>query len=120
MLYLPESIYKKDNKLSKVSSVMDDEFIKNNVYILVHYEELIKNKKVIKDLKKNGYKFAVLFNNTVEVSETNQSILSISDYMFMDKKKVDTNKVLSSIHFDTKGKVIYEDLEGKVENYGGE
>ena len=40
--------------------------------------------------------------------------------MFMDKKKVDTNKILSSIHFDTKGKVIYEDLESKVENYGGE
>ena len=120
MLYLPESIYKKDNKLSKVSSIMDDEFIKNSLYILVHYEELIKNKKVIKDLKKSGYKFAVLFDNTVEVSETNQSILSIVDFMFMDKKKVDTNKILSSIHFDTKGKIIYEDLESKLENYGGE
>lgn len=120
MIYLPESIYKKENKLSKVSSVMSDEFIKNSLYILVHYEDLIKNKKVIKELKKSGYKFATLFNNTVEVSETNQSILSIVDFMFMDKKKVDTNKILSSIHFDTKGKVIYEDLESKVENYGGE
>ena len=120
MLYLPESIYKKENKLSKVSNVMNDEFIKNSIYVLVHYEDLIKNKKVIKELKKSGYKFAVIFNNTVEVSETNQSILSIADYMFMDKKKTDTNKILSSIHFDTKGKVLYEDLESKLENYGGE
>ena len=116
MIYLKESIYGKDNKLSKVRGVMDDEFIKNSLYIIIHYEDIIKNKKIIKEMKKSGYKFAVLFNNTVEVSETNQSILSIADYLVMDKKKVDTNKVLSSIHFETKGKVIYEDLESKLEN----
>ena len=115
LIYLKESIYGKDNKLSKVCSVMDDEFIKNSLYIVIHYEDIIKNKKTIKDMKKRGYKFAVLFNNTVEVSETNQSILSVADYLFMDKKKVDTNKILSSIHFETKGKVIYEDLESKLE-----
>lgn len=116
MIYLKESLYSKENKLSKVCSVMDDEFIKNSLYIIVHYEDLIKNKKTIKDMKKKGYKFAVLFSNTVEVSETNQSILSVADYIFMGKKTVDTNKILSSIHFETKGKVIYEDLESKLEN----
>ena len=116
MIYLNESLYSKENKLSKICSVMDDEFIKNSLYIIVHYEDLIKNKKTIKDMKKKGYKFAVLFSNTVEVSETNQSILSVADYIFMGKKTVDTNKILSSIHFETKGKVIYEDLESKLEN----
>lgn len=120
ILYIPASIYDKENKLIKLTKMMDDEFTKNNIYILVKYEELLNNKKVIKELRKMGYKFALVFDKTVEVKAKDMGNIYVADYIFIDKKMVDTANILPNIPEELINNIIYEDVGSKVGNYGGE
>ena len=47
--------------------MIDDEYARNNVIILVSYEELINNIGVIKGIRKLGYKFAVVLINNIHL-----------------------------------------------------
>lgn len=120
ILYIPETIYEKGNKLVKVTKMMEDEFIKNNLYILVKYDALIKNKKVIKELRKSGYRFALVFDKTTEIKAKDRNSICIADYIFIDKKTVDAAVLLPNIPEELVSNIIYEEVGSKVGNYGGE
>ena len=120
ILYIPETIYEKENKLVKVTKMMEDEFIKNNLYILVKYDALIKNKKVIKELRKSGYRFALVFDKTTEIKAKDRNSICIADYIFIDKKTVDAAVLLPNIPEELVSNIIYEEVGSKVGNYGGE
>lgn len=120
IIYLPGSLYSKDNKLTKLMNMMDDEYIKNKLIILVEYEDLLSNKKTIKDLRKSGYRFALVFNENTELKVKDKTNINIADYIFINKKKVDEKNILSVIPEELVSKVIYEEIENKVEDFGGE
>ena len=120
IIYVPETLYDKDNKLGKLLKMTEDEFVKNNIIILIRYSELIKNKKIVKELRKNGYRFALVFDETTIIKEKDQSIISVAEYIFMNKKKVDAASMLPSIPENLQNSIIYEDIASKVGNYGGE
>lgn len=120
ILYIPETIYEKENKLVKVTKMMEDEFIKNNLYILVKYDALINNKKIIKELRKSGYKFALVFDKTTEIKAKDRNCICIADYIFIDKKTVDAAVLLPNIPEELVSNIIYEEVGSKVGNYGGE
>lgn len=120
ILYIPETIYEKENKLVKITKMMEDEFIKNNLYILVKYDALIKNKKVIKELRKSGYRFALVFDKTTEIKAKDRNSICIADYIFIDKKTVDAAVLLPNIPEELVSNIIYEEVGSKVGNYGGE
>lgn len=120
ILYVPESLYAKESKFNKFLSMMEDEYLKNNIIILVKFEVLVSNIKKIKELRKSGYKFALVFDKTVELKDKDQKNLSIAEYIFADKKSVDTATILSKIPEDIAKNVVFEDIGKKVGNYGGE
>lgn len=120
ILYIPESLYAKDNKFGKLIKMMDDEHIKNSVVILIKYSVLIKNKKLITKLRKEGYKFALAFDNTKEIKAKDSEIICIMDYVFMDKKNPNAKEIISAIPKEFQSNVIYEDIANKVGNFGGE
>lgn len=120
ILYVPTSLYSKDNKLSQLSKVMNNEFIKNNVIILAKYNDFISNKTTIKGLKKEGYRFAIDFAQEVEIKAKSQSMISLADYVFIDKKNKNIDEILKVIPEELQDNVIQEDIGSKVGIYGGE
>ena len=120
ILYIPSSLYSKENKLGQLSKIMDNEFIKNNVIILAKFEEFIKNKSIIKSLKKEGYKFALDFDKEVDIKAKDQSTIYLADYIFINKEKVDVKNIIKMIPVELKNNIIEENIENKIGNYGGE
>lgn len=120
LLYLPDTIYKKDNKLNKVETILNNEFVKNNVTILIKYSVLIKNKKVISRLKKSGLNFDIVFTNNVEIKEKDASYLYLTEKIFMDKKVIDTKTLLNSIPKELINNIVYIDLLDKFDDLGGD
>ncbi len=116
LLYLPATLYEKENKLSRVLSLLDDEACKTSVIFVIKYSVLIKNKKLIKELKKQGYRFAIYFDEEI-IKEKDQSIIGIGDYIFADKKVIkNTNLSL----FVDKTSIVIENILTKVDISGGE
>lgn len=120
ILYVPESLYIKENKLNKLLTMMEDEYAKNNLILLVKFEDLMKNIKLIKELRKKGYRFALVFDETVEIKTRERNNINVVDYIFMDKKTIDTEKILPNIPEELINEIIYEDIGSKIGNYGGE
>jgi len=116
LLYLPSTLYEKENKLSKVLSLLEDEACKTSVIFLIKYSVLTKNKKLIRDIKKQGYRFAIYFDEDV-IKDKDQSIIAIGDYIFADRKTVkNTNLAL----FVDKSSIVLENIVTKVDISGGE
>ena len=120
IIYIPESIYTKPNKLDKIFSLFEDEYAKNNIMVLVEYSTLIKNKKVIKAKRKEGYHFVLSFDDVEKMKEKDRDNIYVADYLFVDKKMVKSTNILSYIPDDLEDYIIYEDISEKVGNYGGE
>jgi predicted site-specific integrase-resolvase len=49
---MPSSLYAKERKFKKLLKMIDDEYAKDNIIILVTYEDLLNNKRIIKKLEK--------------------------------------------------------------------
>lgn len=123
IFYIPESLYTKSNKLDKIFNLFGDEYAKNNIIVLAQYEELSKNKKIIKSLIKDGYRFAVDLQ-TSAVKAKDQGIVEAMEYIFIDKrvkgKMFESIDVLSSIKEELHNKIAYDDIASKIGSYWGE
>lgn len=123
IFYIPESLYTKSNKLDKIFNLFGDEYAKNNIIVLAQYEELSKNKKIIKSLIKDGYRFAVDLK-TSAVKSKDQGIVEAMEYIFVDKrvkgKMFESIDVLASIKEELHNKIAYDDIASKIGSYWGE
>ena len=123
IFYIPESLYTKSNKLDKIFNLFGDEYAKNNIIVLTQYEELSKNKKIIKSLIKDGYRFSVDLK-TSAVKSKDQGIVEAMEYIFVDKrvkgKMFESIDVLSSIKDELHNKIAYDDIASKIGSYWGE
>ncbi len=115
LLYLPETLYEKNNKLGKIIKLLEDESSKNSVVLLIKYSILLKNKKIIRDIKKLGYKIGVIFD-VASLSEKEKVTLSVADYIFIDRK---VSKTLNLTSIDT-NTIVLENIMTKVDVPGGE
>lgn len=117
IIYISGSLYEKDVKLTKVFKTLDDDFIKNNINILVKYEDLAKYKKIIKDLKKKGYNFSVDMTGVDKIKKTDEAMLHIVDFIFIKKEDATKTNIIEIIPEEVKSKITYDDISSKVGSF---
>ena len=117
IVYLPETLYEKDNKINKVLTCFDDPFAKNSVNFLVKYEALNNNKKIIKTLVKDGYKFSTDLTNVEKIKKTEEPNLHIMEYIFVTKTNEIEKNIKELVPVALIEKVIYEDIAIKVGSF---
>ena len=59
--------YKKESEINKLVKVTSNEVIKNNIKLLVEYDDYAKNKEMIRILLNAGFKIALNFDNAFDV-----------------------------------------------------
>ncbi len=114
IIYISGSLYEKEAKLNKVFKMFDDDFAKNNINILVKYDDLTKYKKVIKVLKKEGHNFSVDMTNVEKIKKTDEAMLHIVDYIFIKKEDATKTNIIEIIPEEVKSKITYDDISSKV------
>jgi hypothetical protein len=120
ILYIPESLYTKEKKLEHLLGMIEDKYAKDNVIILITFEDLLNNKQIVKEIRKMGYKFALVFDEHSVIKEKDRGNIYIADYIFVNKDVANMIKVLPFIPEELSDKVIYEDIVDKVNDLGGE
>ncbi len=116
-VYIPESLYSKDNKLDKVFEMFDDEMAKKNINILLAYNGLSDNKKVVKQLIKQGYNFSVDMNDVELLKKSDIQDLYILDYIFISRKKIAKTNIIDVLPEEVKPKILYEEISSKIGNF---
>ena len=117
VVYIPESIYEKDNKLGSTFELFKDEYAKNNIIVLINYDGLSGSKNVIKKLIKLGYHFAVDINGVTKFKISDQEYFELMDHLFISSKNPNKSSMLIFINSSMHNKVIYDDISNKVGNY---
>lgn len=115
LLYLPASLYEKETKLNHILKLLEDEFVKESVLILVKSSVIVDKKKIFRDIKKLGYQIAIVYDNN-QIKDTDNSIYAVATYLFIDKKMA---KGISFDILDSKV-VVKENILDKVDIPGGE
>ena len=120
IISVPRSLHSKEKKFEKILKLIDDEYAKENVILLVSYEDLIKYKTKIKKIFKEGYKFAVSIGKETEIEEKNINNMTFVEFIFVDKKITNIVKKMSTLPDELMEKVVYEDILKEVGDFGGE
>ncbi len=118
ILYIPGSLYVKEKKFEKILKMLEDKIVKNNVILLVSFEELLNNKEIIKTHRKMGYRFGLVLDREINIKAKERSYIYVADYIFINKNL--KNKMSSIIPEDLMNNVIYEDIISKVGDFGSE
>jgi len=116
ILYIPESLYAKENKLYNIFELFEDEYAKNSIIVLTQYNSLTKYKKVIKNFKKDGYHFAVDLEME-KIKSKDLGMIEIMDYVFVSKRNQEIE--ISTLSDDIKKKIVTEDIASKVGSFWG-
>ena len=119
LFYIPESLYAKANKLSALFDKFEDEYAKTCLMILVQYDELSKNSKVIRSLIKEGYKFAVDMSKTEKIKSKDMGVMELMSKIFIDRKTKEKKAMLSVLSENAQTRVITDDVEAKVGSFWG-
>ena len=82
--------------------------------------DLNSKKALIKKIKKDGYKFGLVFEEEVELKKTEQNTVLLADYIFVNKKKIKVTKMLSFLPEDVFGEIVYDDIAEKVGDFGSD
>lgn len=116
VIYIPESVYKKENKLDDIFEMFSDEFAKSSIIVLVEYSNLSDNKDIIKKLIKQGYHFAININDTAKFKVSDQVMFEMADNLFISNKNPFKESVLLFLNKDMHNKIIYDDISNKIGN----
>lgn len=117
VLYIPSSLYKKQNKFESLLRMIEDDYAKTNIFILVALSDIKSNKKFIKNIRKLGYNFAIAIKNASDFDKDNNEYLYIADYLFINKKDEDIMKKIPSVDEEISNKIIYETIADKVGDF---
>lgn len=120
VLYIPKTLYAKEKKFYNMLKIFDDEFAKNSIIMLINYNELSDNSKLIKDCIKNGYHFAVDLENVEKIKVKDNKVIGIMDYIFMGRRSRDKKALLASFSEEINEKVLYVDASKFGDSWGSE
>ena len=118
-IYIPKDLYDKDKKLDHIASLFDNDYAKSHIYITTTISNMLRNKEDIKRLKKKGYQFAVIFNQSINLANEDLGYLYMADYYFVDEN-VDFKAIKKTLPKDIVKKTINDNITKRLGNIGGD
>ena len=116
-VYLPETLYSKDRKIDKIAAIIDSEYGKNHICFLTKSSNMLKNKDDIKRLRKRGYSFACILDKRIDYKNDDMGYFYMNDYYFVDRKS-DREEVCKGLPRDIANRIIVDDINKRIGNYG--
>lgn len=115
IVYVPDTLYKKTRKSGRIFQMIDDEYAKSHIYILVDFEVFKSNQKQIKQLKKSGFRFALAINEDSKLHAKSRGLLEFVELIFINKKDPNYDNIISYIPKEIINKILYDDIFSKLE-----
>ncbi len=114
IIYFPHTLYKKVRKIRTVLDLIDDEYAKSHIYILIDFEHFKKNHKQVKEIRKSGYRFVVVIDEKSKLNASSKGLLEIPELIFINKKDPNYENIIAYIPKDLIDKIVYDDIFNKL------
>ena len=118
-VYVPNALYSKNKKLDRILGVVDNDYAMSHIVFLTSASNMINNKEDFLRLRKRGYSFACIFDKEIEYKRDDLGYIYMNEYYFLDSLQ-DKKTVCKNIPKDIIDKIIIDNIEKKVGDYGGD
>ena len=85
ILQFETTLLKKTKKIKRLLNIIDNPAIQDKVNLEIKYFDFEKNKEAVYELMKLGFKFAVVIDNTMDVSFSTLKKLNVFNYCIVNK-----------------------------------
>lgn len=88
-----ETLFKKAKKLKTLLNIIDNPITQDKMILKMQYEDYLSHKERIHDLLRDGYKIAVILDDSFVVNSRNVQILDIFKYAIINKQSESYDKI---------------------------
>ena len=101
------TLYKKDKKIKQTLRVLDDLAIQDKIILKITNKDFIENTDLVHSLIQQGFKFAIIIDDSFDMTESNLRRLNIFEYMLVPKENKNYEKIKEKENQIT-NKIIYD------------
>ena len=101
------TLLKKQSKLKQTLKTINNSAIQDKVFLKITYQDFEENKELIYDLMKDGYRFAIILDDTFNPTLINLRKLSIFKYMLVPDTCKNYNRI-QDVQNKLSNTVIYD------------
>ena len=81
-----ETLLEKNKKIKGILNIIDNPAIQDKLSIKIKYRDYTKYKEEIQELMRNGFKIAVILDNTFEINYSNIEKLNMFSYVLLNRE----------------------------------
>ena len=89
-----ETLLSKPKKILGILNVIDNSAIQDKISLKVRYEYYLENKEKIYELMREGYRFAIILDNSFEVEYKNMENLKMFKYVLLNRESKHYSKIM--------------------------
>lgn len=87
------SLYKKKQKLKQTLKILDNAVAQDKVFLKLNYQDFEENKELIYELMKDGFRFAIIIDDTFNPSIMDLKKLSIFKYLLIEEQSKNFDEI---------------------------
>ena len=96
ILEFATTILKKPKKLKSLLNIIENAAIQDKLYLKIRYEQFIENKEKIYEMMRNGYKFAIILDNSFDINFKNIESLKMFEFVIINKSLKYYNEIIKN------------------------
>ena len=96
VLEFADSLLKKPKKIKSILNIINNPAIQDKISLKIKYEEFSKNKEVVYDLMREGFKITIILDNSFEPNFKNIESLQMFEFVIINKNLKQYGEIISN------------------------
>ena len=96
VLEFAETLLKKPKKIKSILNSINNSAIQDKISLKIKYEEFSKNKEVVYDLMREGFKITIILDNSFEPNFKNIESLQMFEFVIINKNLKQYGEIISN------------------------
>ena len=89
-----ETLLEKPKKIKSILNIIDNAVIQDKLCLKIRHEHFIENKEAVYELMREGYRFAIILDNSFEANYKNMENLKMFKYVLLNKDSKQYGQVM--------------------------
>ena len=101
VLEFADTLLKKPKKIKSILNIINNPAVQDKISLKIKHEEFLKNKEVVYDLMREGFKITIILDNSFEVNFKNIESLQMFEFVIINKNLKQYEEIIcnkESIH----------------------
>lgn len=90
------TLLKKPKKIKTILNIINNSAVQDKISLKIKYEEFLKNKDVVYELMRDGFRITVILDNSFEVNFKNIESLRMFEYVIINKNLKQYNEIIEN------------------------